>query len=167
MTIRQLKKEDLALRVRWMNHPGVYSSMHFDVPVLMPKTIEWYNRVKEDSSRSDVVFENDGRIVAFGGLTSMTSPVSKMAELYVFVDPDLHHKGDGTMATRLLCEWGFRNLELRKIYLYTNEDNFSAIRVYEKCGFTLEGRHRQEYVDSNGLFKDRLYFGLLKSEWKP
>lgn len=166
MIIRKLQKEDLPLRVEWMNHPKVYSSMHFEIPILMENTLQWYHRIKDDLSRSDVVFIRDEKVMAFGGLTSITSNKDGMAELYVFVDPNEQHNGCGTLATRLLCDWGFNKIGLHKIYLYTNEDNLPAIKVYKKCGFILEGKHRQEYLDGAGLYKDRLYFGLLKSEWE-
>ena len=163
MLIRDLKYEDLPTRVEWMNNPKVYSSMHFDVPVLMDNTIRWFERNLGNENRRDVTFLENDRIMAFGGLTSITTD-TLMAELYVFVDPMSQRNGLGTMATQLLCQWGFSTLGLRKIYLYTNEDNIPAIRVYEKCGFIMEGRHRQEYVDHSGEFKDRLYYGLLKTD---
>lgn len=148
-----------------MNDSRVYSSMHFGVPVHLEKTIEWFKNNLTNNRRSDVTFVENGKIVAFGGLTSITDE-PRIAELYVFVDPDVQHNGIGTAATSLLCGWGFTKLNLRKIYLITNEDNLTAIRVYQKCGFSLEGRHRQEYLSFDGAYKDRLYFGLLKSEWR-
>ena len=34
MKLRKIEQNDLPTRVDWMNHPKVYQSMHFDVPVL-------------------------------------------------------------------------------------------------------------------------------------
>lgn len=165
MRIRELQQEDLATRVRWMNDPRVYGSMHFDVPIVMENTIRWFERNRGNATRSDVVFIDDkDRIVGFGGLTSI-SESPRMAELYVFVNPASQQRGLGTQATLLLCQWGFARLGLHKIYLLTNEDNAPAIGAYEKCGFRLEGRHRGEYLDTQGVLKDRLYFGLLRSEF--
>lgn len=146
-----------------MNHPKVYSTMHFSVPVDINNTISWFERNKDNNCRSDVVFINNDEIIAFGGLTSIDESLGS-AELYIFVDPYSQNKGFGTIATTMLCEWGFRELNLRKIYLYTNEENKAAIKVYCKCGFVLEGRHRKEYINDRGEFKDRLYFGLLISD---
>jgi len=164
MIIRKIVREDLKTRVEWMNNPKVYKSMHFDLPVLLDNTIKWFENNRLNNKRSDVCFEENGIILAFGGLTTI-DPVLKKAELYVFVDPNAQRSGIGTQATKILCEYGFNKLNLHKIYLLTNEDNTAAIRVYEKCGFILEGRHRDEYL-TDGEFKDRLYFGLLKSDLK-
>lgn len=163
MQIRELELDDLPVRVEWMNNPKVYSSMHFEVPILLDNTIRWFEKNKKNENRRDVVFLDENKIVAFGGLTSITRD-TQMAELYIFVDPNLQHHGIGTAATTLLCQWGFSILGLRKIYLYTNEDNHSAIKAYGKCGFVLEGRHRLEYIDHTGEYKDRLYFGILKTD---
>ena len=53
---------------------------------------------------------------------------------------------------------------LQKIFLETNEDNYAARRVYEKCGFKLEGKHRNEYISADGQVMCRMYYGLLKGE---
>lgn len=164
MEIRLLSFEDLPARVDCMNNPKVYGNMHFEVPVRLNNTQRWFEKNQTQDNRSDVTFLIDDRIVAFGGITSIDRSVGK-GELYIFVKPDIQTKGLGTQATGLLCKYGFEKLGLNKIYLETNEDNFIAQRVYEKCGFKLEGRLRYEYRNNNGELKDRLYFGLLKEEF--
>lgn len=163
MLIRKIEKSDLQLRVDWMNNPKIYSSMHFDLPVLLENTIRWFEKNQSNDHRSDVCFVDNEEIVAFGGLTSIDQ-ILKKAELYIFVNPDSQKKGIGTHATKLLCQYGFEELGLHKIYLLTNENNTAAIRVYQKCGFVLEGRHRDEFLMED-RYMDRLYFGLLKTEF--
>lgn len=163
MVIRKIEKSDLQQRVDWMNNPKIYSSMHFDLPVVLENTIRWFENNLTNDHRTDVCFVDKGEIVAFGGLTSIDKNLKK-AELYIFVNPDSQKSGIGTQATKLLCQYGFGELGLHKIYLLTNENNTAAIRVYQKCGFVLEGRHRDEYLIDN-KYMDRLYFGLLKTEF--
>lgn len=162
MIIRHIVENDLALRVKWMNHPNIYSFMHYDIPVLLENTISWYQKNIENSNRIDVVFEENSEIVAMGGLTRIDT-VSKKAELYILVNPFLHSKGIGTKATRLLCKYGFENLNIEKIFLVTNESNLAAQKVYEKIGFKLEGRLRKETIVNNQI-EDRLYYGLFANE---
>lgn len=164
MKLRKLELKDLPSRVEWMNHPKVYQSMHFDVPVLLEKTKQWFDNVKKNPNRSDVVFEEKGMLVGMGGLTNINRLTGK-AELYVFINPNLQAGGLGTKAVEMLCRFGFDELKLNKIYLETNENNYAAIRVYEKCGFLLEGTLREEYLSEEGQLLNRLYFGLLKKEF--
>ncbi|MBQ8239750.1 MAG: GNAT family N-acetyltransferase [Bacteroides sp.] len=163
MIIRKLQLEDLDTRVEWMNNPKVYSSMHFDIPVLLDNTIKWFKNNLDKDNRIDVVFEEGGMLVAMGGLTNINKVINK-AELYIFVNPNLQRGGIGTKATSLLCKYGFDELKLNKIFLETNEDNDAAKRVYEKCGFQLEGILREEYKTSGNIFKSRYYYGMLKGE---
>ena len=164
MEIRRLRKEDLETRVAWMNNPAIYESMHFDVPVMLDKTLEWFKGNLGSKKRADLVVEDNDEIVAFGGLTAINREVNK-AELYIFVNPNAQKGGIGTKATMLLCKYGFEELVLNKIYLETNEDNSAARRVYEKCGFVLEGTHREEYRTPDGVMLSRMYYGLLKCEF--
>lgn len=162
MIIRSIYIEDLPLRVRWMNNPKVYTSMHYETPITLEKTIEWYNKNIDNRRRVDVCFVQNDEIVSFGGLTSIDSMLKK-AELYIFVNPENHHAGIGTMTTKMLCKYGFEELGLHKIYLFVNEDNIPAINVYKKCGFILEGKHRDELL-VRGEYKEMHYYGLLKGE---
>ena len=163
MIVRRLTKDDLQLRVNWMNNPKIYSSMHFEISILIEKTSCWFENNVGNNKRADLAFEENGVVVAFGGLTNINSEVKK-AELYIFVNPENQKSGIGTRATKALCSYGFNQLGLNKIYLETNEDNVAAQRVYEKCGFVLEGKLRNEYISKDGRIMCRMYYGLLKGE---
>lgn len=163
MIVRRLTKDDLQLRVNWMNNHRIYSSMHFETPILIDNTIRWFENNVDNNKRADLAFEENGVVVAFGGLTNINSEVKK-AELYIFVNPENQKGGIGTRATKTLCSYGFNQLGLNKIYLETNEDNVAAQRVYEKCGFVLEGKLRNEYISKDGRIMCRMYYGLLKGE---
>ena len=165
MEIRRLSIDDLPLRVEWMNNPLVYSSMHFEVPVLIDKTLEWYNRNQLRDDRVDCVFvDRNGEIVAFGGITSINREIRK-GETYIFTNPKERHIGIGTEAMKLLCRFGFEELGLNKLYAFTNEDNLASLHLHQKVGYEIEGRHRQEYKNAEGVMKDRYYLGYLKQNY--
>ncbi|PVZ14108.1 GNAT family N-acetyltransferase [Porphyromonas loveana] len=163
MIARRLEEQDLQLRVTWMNNPIVSNNMHFETPVMMENTIKWFQGNIGNEKRVDLVFEEEGRIVAFGGLTRINREINK-AELYIFVNPESQKVGIGTRATKILCKYGFEKLGLNKIHLETNEDNKAAQNVYKKCGFKLEGILREEYCTNNGHMLSRMYYGLLRGE---
>ena len=48
-------------------------------------------------------------------------------------------RGLFSAALRLLCEWGFRELHLRRIELVTDPDNLPSRRTAEAAGFALDG----------------------------
>jgi ribosomal-protein-alanine N-acetyltransferase len=73
-------------------------------------------------------------------------------------------RGIGTEATRLMIEYGFFRLNLRRIELGVNAEHDAAVRVYEKVGFKVEGRHR-ESLFCDGRYRDSLWMGILRSEY--
>lgn len=164
MHLRKIEDRDLETRVKWMNNPLIYTTMHYDLPVLLENTKLWFEKNKNIESRIDLVFEEGDEIVAMGGLTGKNDKTLK-AELYIFVSPDHQRKGYGTQAVKLLCQYGFERFGLQKIYLYTDSDNLAAKLLYEKVGFKQEGYLRGEAFHA-GKVVDRYYFGMLKNEFK-
>jgi len=80
-------------------------------------------------------------------------------------DKNFWGKGAGQEATRLAVEYGFYRLNLRRIDLGVFAEHASAVRCYEKVGFQVEGRMRQDLFQG-GEYKDRLWMGLLRSEYR-
>ncbi len=162
MELRLLEARDLQTRVDWMNDTRVNTTLNIQLPVSLDSTITWFEKINTNSSREDYTFCENGAIVAMGGFTSIDRSVGK-AELYIFVNPDMQGRGLGTKACKQMCEYGFEQLGLQKIYLHTNGDNVAARRLYERLGFKLEGYMPQEIIN-NGKIKDRCYYGLYKDE---
>ena len=133
--------------------------------VFIDKTIEWYNNNRLRDDRVDCAFINqEGEIVAFGGITTINKEIGK-GETYIFTNPTAQCKGIGTEAMKLLCRYGFEEIGLNKLYAYTNEDNAASIRLHQKVGYEIEGRLRQEYKNSEGVLKDRIYLGYLRQNY--
>lgn len=62
--------------------------------------------------------------------------------------------------------YAFRDLEAKRLWLDASSENPRAQRVYERAGFTLEGRLRQHwYRPALGRCVDLLLFGMLREEW--
>lgn len=162
ITLRELQVCDLQTRVNWMNDERINATLNIQLPITLESTQAWFERIQSNDTRADLTFIEDGEIVAMGGFTNIDRSVNK-AELYIFVHPDMKGRGIGTQSVRLMCEYGFKDVGLNKIYLHTNSDNLSACRLYEKVGFILEGIHEQEIIN-NGKIKDRFYYGLLNSK---
>ncbi len=75
-------------------------------------------------------------------------------------------RGIGQEATRLTVEYAFERLNLNRVALGVFAEHEAAVRCYENVGFQVEGRFRQDLF-RNGEYKDRLWMGLLRSEYKP
>jgi len=77
------------------------------------------------------------------------------------------HWGRGviTRCAAVLCDRGFQVFGLERIEIHTAADNRASQRVAERLGFQLEGRLRRN-MRRDGVWHDRLIFGLLASDWE-
>ena len=73
-------------------------------------------------------------------------------------------KGYGTDMMKLCMQYVFTELCLERLSLGLHEYNLRALRSYEKCGFRLEGRTRQDLM-REGQRYDSLWMGILREEW--
>lgn len=77
---------------------------------------------------------------------------------------DFWSKGYGTDMMNLCLRYAFLDLGLERVSLGVFEYNPRAVRSYEKAGFRLEGRTRQDTL-REGKRYDSLWMGILREEW--
>ena len=87
-------------------------------------------------------------------------------ELGYFLSKDNTGKGFATEAARGVIRFAFEHLKVARIELHCAADNQASMKVAERCGFQLEGRLRQRHHKKDGTRIDRLWYGLLLSEWQ-
>lgn len=75
-------------------------------------------------------------------------------------------KGFATEAARALLRLAFEHMQVSRVDLQCREDNEASQRVAERCGFRPEGRQRLRHRKKDGALVDRLWYGLLRSEWQ-
>ncbi|KAF9561404.1 acyl-CoA N-acyltransferase [Agrocybe pediades] len=73
-------------------------------------------------------------------------------------------RGYGKEITRFMVDYAFRNLNMHRISLEVVEGNDRAIRLYQDCGFLLEGRQRKSHWVDGG-WRDVFQMGILIDDW--
>ena len=170
ITVRRLESADLGERVAWFNTPAIYTRMLVSAPLTETRTQRWFDERPVDGSRHDFSFlaglcvDDNPSLCAMGGLTGV-SELHKRGELYIVVNPKAANRGIGTACIKWLCDFGFLELQLRRIELQTFQSNLVACRIYQRLGFVEEGILR-EHVFHRGRFVDRHVQALLSKEWE-
>lgn len=162
MELKPLSEDQLSYRVQLLNDPAVGSYLNTEEIFTFEKTWEWFQKRNLDK-RFDGFFVHDGVVIGMGGLVNV-SHRNHNAELYIYLSPEFHGKGLGTESLIKLCKYGFEDMNLHKIYLYTFSGNERANRMYEKVGFVREGFLR-EHTLKDGVLQDRCLYGLLKTDF--
>ena len=85
------------------------------------------------------------------------------AELGYDVARDMWGRGIASEATAAVCNWGFREYGLAKIYAAGDVRNTRSLRVMDKLGMTREGTLRSEMM--GGARVDAAYYAVLRDEW--
>jgi RimJ/RimL family protein N-acetyltransferase len=79
--------------------------------------------------------------------------------------PEARGQGHMTTAAKLLCGWMFDTLELGRIELTTDPENFASQAVATRCGFQQEGYLRSHLrFPYTGRRRDSLIWGLLPDD---
>ncbi|PYI28600.1 GNAT family acetyltransferase [Aspergillus indologenus CBS 114.80] len=74
-------------------------------------------------------------------------------------------QGYGSEAINWVLHWAFRRAGLHRVEIQALAYNEGAVRLYERLGFTLEGRRREAFWH-DGRWYDDVVFGMLEREWE-
>ncbi len=89
----------------------------------------------------------------------------RTAEFSIFIgEENAKGKGYAKEATMKTIEFAFNDLNLNRVFLKVQEDNFKAIKLYEKCKFKKEGILR-ECIYKNGHYINEIVMSILKAEY--
>ncbi|SRR6267378_92231 len=168
--LRPLERTDLnETYLGWLNDPEVTRYLETGVfPATYQDLEKFYDGVT--GSKTDVIFAIADRKTHRHVGNVKLGPINwvhRRALLGIMIgEKGFWGKGVGEEATRLMVEYGFFRLNLHRIGLGVFEEHQPAIRCYEKIGFKLEGRLRDQMFQA-GEYKNQLWMGLLRAEYKP
>lgn len=104
------------------------------------------------------------------GIVAMTeSNKSAVHHRHSYISIDIlapyRGKGYGAEAIGWALGYGFQMANLHRVGIEAFSYNTGAMRLYERLGFVLEGRKREE-IWFDGEWHDNVTFGMLESEWR-
>ena len=162
--LRPLEAGDAPKLHRWHNDPDLYRSLLGEPNYPELEAVERWIASKggapSDQLNLAVCVSADDRYIGNAYLRDIDRHAGH-AELHLFIgDRAERSRGYGAAAVRQLLARAFGDLGLRRVFLHVLADNAAAIRVYEKCGFEVEGRLRR-HTRKGGELKDVLVMGAL------
>lgn len=107
------------------------------------------------------ICKSDGALMGAIGLE--IDPQNQNGELGFWIGQDFRNQGYTTEAARMIIEYGFRGLALKKIYASHLARNPASGRVMQKVGMKQEGYFRQHFRKW-GVFEDLVYYGVLPQD---
>lgn len=94
--------------------------------------------------------------VKLGGI----HPIHKYADIGLIIgDKDYWGRGIATNAIKLVSQYAFNELHLRKVFAGVYENNVGSIKAFEKCGFKKSHTKKDTYF-FDGKYIDAYVFEL-------
>ncbi len=166
--LRKLSANDYTTYHNWRNDIEVMetTSPQLDIYTL-EETEQYISAIVSESTAKGYLIEYKETEQTVG-IVSLINIDYKNRSAECIIDigvKDMWGKGIGSAAISLILEFAFNELNLHRVYLQVFSFNERAIKLYEKMGFTHEGKFRQALYRA-GKWHDIVIMGILKDEYK-
>ena len=169
VALRPIEPEDMPRITKWINDGTVtYYMFYGQEPRTVAHVSEEFDHYIKSANEAAFLVEDKqtGTPVGFAGLFEIHS-TSRKAEFRVLLgEKAFWNRGYGTEVTELLIFYGFDRLNLNRVFLGVTDENRGAVRAYEKTGFKVEGRLRQD-IYRNSRYYDSIRMAILRDEYYP
>nr|WP_144924768.1 GNAT family protein [Paenibacillus bovis] len=119
---------------------------------------------KEPRTRFALAIVYNESMIGTGEL-NIRDETNKVGEVAYVVHPDFWGKGIATEVATLLIDFGFKQINLHRIFATCDPRNIGSSKVLEKVGMTKEGRIREDMLIRDG-WRDSLLYSVLEHEWE-
>ena len=116
-----------------------------------------------------VIDYGNGTDVKFAGVISLHTINIKnhTAEIGYWMEKSMRGKGIGTIAAKMITDYGFRSLGFRRIDGLADVDNAASQKLLTSAGFQKEGILRNKVTRDDGRQIDMALFATTDTSWKP
>jgi len=166
ITLTSITEDDLPVLFDWINDREQVLLNAPYKPIVDSRHRAWFDSIQ---TRNDLVIFGirlleTNKLIGSCQLHNINY-IHRSAELQIRLgDNSEWGLGYGTEAVRLLLDFAFKDLNLKKVHLHVFSTNSRAIGVYEKVGFVREGLLRKAaHVD--GAYIDVVVMGILREEY--
>lgn len=166
--LREIIHEDLPLINKWRNDPDIIALLGNNFLYISQDVdaawFQHYLQNRDKAKRFAIVEAISDCMIGTTQLTGIHA-INQSAEFSIVIgEKEYWNKGAGQVTSRLVLDHGFRDLNLRRIFLTALVRNTRAIHCYEKIGFVLEGILRQS-VYKQGVFEDQVMMSVLREDY--
>lgn len=171
IVLRPLKMDDLPKTFEWRNNLEL---IKLTQGIRFPKTIEmekdWFNQILNDKSNKNIYFGIDeiktGEFIGIIQLNNIDYISGTAIWGFIIGDSKNQGKGYSIEAPRLLFNYAFKVLNLRKIFGYPIEFNEATFKMHQKLGKFIEEGRLKKHVYFDGKYHDVIILSLFREDFK-
>lgn len=159
MVLRKFKASDAAQIAKLLNNKKIWNNLRDVVP--HPYQLEdarsFIKQCNLENPQKTFIIDNDGLAIGVIGLTIQDDIYRRNAEIGYWLGEPYWSKGYITKAIKLIVEYGFKELNLIRIFAGVFEHNKASQRVLEKTGFRLECISKKAVIKNNEIIDEYKY----------
>ena len=163
-----IEKRTAPVMAKWMNDPSIRVTLIRYLPVSTQMEEVWISSLEENPNKNVVLaitLKERGEHIGNVGLHSINWK-NRVATLGIVIGNKKHWgNGIGTEAIKLILQYAFRTLNLRKINSVVVEGNKGSLIIHDRNGFKVEGAHKKEHF-IDGEYRDLILLGVFRSDCK-
>ena len=164
MILRELQEDDIDGMLEWMHDDEINRFFEFDAASYTEEDARAFIKLSQEQRNNKTTFHwaitEEGK--EYLGTISLKNIDYKNgnAEYAICLRKCAQGKGYGVGATREVLRYAKEELHLHKVYLNVLEYNKKAVNMYEKCGFTYEGKSIEQVKIAN-QYATLLWYGII------
>lgn len=161
--LRSFRPSDAPSLALHANNRRVWINLRdrFPHPYALEHAEEFIHAVTTTPPESHFAIVVDGAAAGAIGLMFQDDVYRRSAEVGYWLGEPFWGRGIVTEALRTITEWGFERFDLCRIYACVFEWNPASVRVLEKAGYEVEGRHRKA-VTKDGHTVDQVMLSIVR-----
>lgn len=161
--LRPWKKDDLPSLVKHANNFEIARNMMdiFPHPYTKEDGEKFLEMVLKQDPPMILAIEVEGEAVGSIGLHPQKDIMRKNGELGYWLAEPFWGKGIVTKAIKEMVDYGFKNLDIERIFARPFGTNIASQKALEKAGFKLEA-HLENTLYKNQEYQDELIYALRK-----
>ena len=165
VVLRAMEEKDMPSLLDMINDPEMERMViGWSFPNSMKQQMDWYNRVVSDQKNLRFAIEYEGKFVGISTLIKIDWK-NRSADHGIKLHPSAPKGvGIGTDAVYATMRYAFEELQLNRLYGSFLDYNIASQKLYEKCGWKVEGCYRQS-VFKNNAYHDEWPTAILREEY--
>jgi ribosomal-protein-alanine N-acetyltransferase len=159
VTLREFTADDKYRLAELANNPKISINLRdgFPNPYTVADAENFLHKYAGLESSLVLAIEYNGVYVGNIGLHKATDVYRKSAEIGYFLGEPYWNLGIMTKAVNLICDYGFKTLDIVRIHAGIFEFNPASMRVLEKCGFKNEAVFEKAITKAGKIYNEIRY----------
>ncbi len=165
VSLRPFRDEDAETVARLCNNKKIFDNVRdfFPYPYSLQDARDFITHCQVHSPPLNMAVIYQGELAGAIGLVTQTDVYTGTAEIGYWLGEPYWNKGIMTRAVRLMVDYAFTTLKLRRVFTAVYAYNSASMRVLEKAGFQPEGIGKNAII-KNGKVWDEHRFAILAPE---